>query len=456
MLSRIASVTLIAVLSLTALMALLASAGVPPHVLEGAPDNVTFEEDGFFADLNLYDVFADEDPQDESLNLSVFPVDHLVVTLNASTGEVNITAEEDWNGEEVVVFRAMDMWGYIADHSVTVTVLPVNDAPEALGKIPRVSWYEGQDHQFNASQYFVDVDGDALYYYGEVELAPFNITNGDPTDPVFDLVPTDRMFYGYLRVTITVFDKDPDILPGEGSSASQTAIFEVLSVNSRPTVVRYSPGEASITIHEMEAVNLTILSVTDVDSTIFWCTWYVNGVADWTYKELHYRYPPDPSYMTAGTYNITAVVMDSSGARADNCPSWTLVIANVNRLPTIELVVDRITVPHGENFTLNATASDPDGEVLNFKWYRLRDDDSTRYVGAWETFVYERELAPGRYRFVCQVSDGIDTVTSEPVTVIVEEGPPGVDMRAMALLLVGLGAAWCIMVWLRFFYKKTY
>jgi hypothetical protein len=438
-------------------LSLLCAAADPPYVIEDAPTEVTFEEDGSTADLNLYDVFADDDPEDENLTFSVFEAEHILIDLDQPTGDVNITAEEDWNGQAEVVFRATDGRGDIADHTISVTVLAVNDPPRARGKIAREIWDEGETHQFNVSAYFTDVDGDALYYYAEIEPDYFTITNmyDDHCNPLFDLVPLDPLFYGYLQVWFTAYDKDPETSPDEALSANQTAIFEVRGENSRPTVESYNPTESIITINETESVTFSIDEMTDIDSSNFHCRWAVNGEQLWDHQEMEFQYPLYPSYITAGTYEIAANAMDNLGAIAWNSPTWTLIVVNVNRPPEVDLLVTELTVTRGQDFTLNATAVDLDGDSLTFHWFLRTGKNRTKLIGEGRTLVYEKDLDPGEYQFRCEVRDGNDTVTSDWMTVTVEDSPTWSLINVLALV-VGVAVVWGIIIWLRSFHSKAY
>jgi len=449
MMTRRTTVIAGTILVLASVLSILGSAADPPYVMEGAQTEVTFDEDGSHDDLNLYDIFDDDDPEDENLSLSFSQVEGLDISIDQTSGEVNITGEEDWNGQVEAMFRAMDGSGYFADHGITVTVIPVNDPPEALGRIPREIWSEGDVHHFNVSQYFTDVDGDVLYYYAEPEPNAFSFINAenDHRNPLFEIIPDDPMFYGYIQVAFTAYDMDPTDYPDEALSANITAVFEVESVNSRPTVISYSPSASVITINETESINFSIDEVTDPDSHYFKCSWVVDGFVEWGHQDLDFQYPIDPSYTTAGTFNIKAVVMDNLGGKAHNSPTWTLIIENVNRPPTVDLVIERTMVPYGNNITLNATGSDPDGDELTYSWYRLTGDNRTKWIGDGQSFVYEKDLASGRHRFRCEVSDGNDTVTSDWVVVTVDETETPVRIWPFFALFFAASFTLMILAW---------
>ena len=392
-----------AVLVLISALSLLGSAADPPYVFEDAPTEVTFEEDGSYDDLNLYDVFADDDPEDENLTFSYFEVEHITVDLDLSTGDVDISAEADWNGQEVVVFRATDGRGYIADHAITVTVLPVDDAPEARGKIARESWWEGNNHQFNVSAFFTDADGDALFYYMEWEPDAISITNrdNDHRNPLFDIKPVDPDFYGYLQVVFTAYDKDPDTHPDEALSANQTAIFEVRTDRPPEMVTSFSPNTTEVHINETEALEFRVLgfSTTNVDDWRY--EWKIDGVTVVDLGPPVFEFPTpsteDEAFNTSGEYKVFVTChrdreyhdFEMWGVR------WTVHVLDLNRPPVITFVTGNQTLSPGDEVHLQVVAHDPDVENLEYSWFRVSERDGNVEIGTSDRVTHTEELGKG-------------------------------------------------------------
>ena len=414
-----------------------------PYVKEGAPTEVSFNEDRTYLDLNLYDVFADDDPEDAQLDLTNFEVEGLYIFINQTTGLVDIYGDRDFHGQVEVVFRAMDGRGYFADHELTVIVLPVNDPPETVGKISRESWDEGDDHHFNISAFFHDVDGDDLFYFAKPQPDSYTWVNadGDPRNPWFDIICQDPFFYGYIQVLFTAYDKDPAVHGDEALSAETTAIFEVTGENSPPRVTKFEPNTTDVEIKEMESATFKVLEVWDPDSAAFRYKWFVDGKEAEGHTSDEFRYPLDPSYQTAGVYEVSVEVLDNLGERSWTPLVWTLTIIDVNRRPTVSLVVREVRVPYREVIILEATAIDLDGDDLTFRWFRLTEDDMSKEVGGGEWFVYGKDPEPGRHYFRCEVDDGKDPSMSDWMLVTVEPkdtpGPSG-TLASFALLIAFL------------------
>ena len=71
----------------------------------------------------------------------------------------------NWYGTDRFTYTIADLEGLTATATVTMTVLPVNDAPEAVGAIPEQALEEGgAPGTVDLTPFFTDVDGDALTY----------------------------------------------------------------------------------------------------------------------------------------------------------------------------------------------------------------------------------------------------------------------------------------------------
>ncbi|HLE46182.1 MAG TPA: DNRLRE domain-containing protein, partial [Thermoplasmata archaeon] len=97
----------------------------PPSLLGKLPDRTFLEDAERLAAYNLSAFFDDPDSGQlywSSGNQSVY------VTIDP-WGSVDLRAARDWFGTERVTFRAVDSLGALAEDTVWITVLPVNDAP---------------------------------------------------------------------------------------------------------------------------------------------------------------------------------------------------------------------------------------------------------------------------------------------------------------------------------------
>ncbi|UCE80728.1 MAG: hypothetical protein JSV94_06195, partial [Methanobacteriota archaeon] len=111
----------------------------PPEVASTIPysDLMTFLEDEYLNNSICLDaLFFDKDDGEAGLNYTVSGNENVFVTIYPDTC-VNFTAANNWSGTEVIEFRAIDSHGAWCSWRVTITVIPVNDAPVAL-QIPDI------------------------------------------------------------------------------------------------------------------------------------------------------------------------------------------------------------------------------------------------------------------------------------------------------------------------------
>jgi hypothetical protein len=128
----------------------------PPELMYSLPD-VSFDEDTFFEDAILLSYYF-LDIDGDALFFSNGSTFINVVINNDLT--VDFSAPENWNGFETVTFRATDPTGSIAEDTILIVVVPVNDAP-TIDSIPGQEKNEGDQWVLDLLQYINDVDNEA-------------------------------------------------------------------------------------------------------------------------------------------------------------------------------------------------------------------------------------------------------------------------------------------------------
>jgi hypothetical protein len=124
----------------------------PPVLTRGLGDRTFLEDGTIVGAYDLRNFFSD--PDGEILYFSSGNVS-VVVMINP-LGIVNLSAARDWFGAERVTFRARDVLGALAEDTVWMAVLPVNDAPSFLA-IPTV-YLNTTAGVLDLTPYLVDVD----------------------------------------------------------------------------------------------------------------------------------------------------------------------------------------------------------------------------------------------------------------------------------------------------------
>ena len=157
----------------------------PPIVIAPNPDVVyySFSEDSYLNNsMRLYDLFSD--PDDAALNF-VIAGNSFIHTRVYSNGVVNLSADVNWSGTEILTVTARDPHLGWASLRVYVTVIEVNDAP-LIYPIPDMIMRNGH---INAPFYI-------LGYIIDSDDAPENLTiTATPAENV-------AVVGGYLYVTL--------------------------------------------------------------------------------------------------------------------------------------------------------------------------------------------------------------------------------------------------------------
>jgi hypothetical protein len=130
----------------------------PPTVIASNPDIVyySFSEDSYLNNsMRLYDLFRDSD--DATLNFTITGNSHIHVR-EYSDGVVNLSADVNWSGTEVLNIIARDTHLGWASLRAYVTVTEVNDAPW-IHPIPNMIVRTGHiDAPFYILSYIIDSD----------------------------------------------------------------------------------------------------------------------------------------------------------------------------------------------------------------------------------------------------------------------------------------------------------
>ena len=130
----------------------------PPEAVDDEAE--TLEDVPAVVDVLANDTDVDGD---ELRVVSVGPAAHGVTAV--AEGGVRYASELNWYGTDRFVYTIADPEGLTASATVTMTVLPVNDPPEAVGVIPDQAVEEGgAPVTVDVLPYFTDVDGDVLTY----------------------------------------------------------------------------------------------------------------------------------------------------------------------------------------------------------------------------------------------------------------------------------------------------
>ncbi|NQU12219.1 tandem-95 repeat protein, partial [bacterium] len=258
----------------------------------------------------------------------------------ASTRTFSWTPGYDQAGNYQVALSVSD--GSLSDsETITISVGPVNQPP-VLAAIGNRSVDESQALNFTVSA--SDPDGDNLSYSASAlpSGASFNANTR-----TFNWTPTSAQAGNY-QVTFSVSD---------GSlSDSETIAISVGAVNQPPVLAAIGTQA----VQEGQTLAFT-LSATDPDgdSLSYSASGLPNGASFNTASRVFYW---EPGYAQAGTYTVTFAVSDGSLIDSE---AALITIANFNRAPVLTVPGDQAVEP-GQLVTFSVSATDPDGDGLNY------------------------------------------------------------------------------------------
>ncbi len=167
----------------------------PPEALDDAAQ--TLEDEPVVVDV----LANDSDPDGDSLRV-IRVTDPLHGSATVAAGGVRYVPAPDYHGTDTFRYTVADPGGLTATATATLTVQPVNDAPEAVGAIPEQALEEGgAPVMLDLTPYFADVDGDVLTYAAE---------SSDPVAATVTVAGTTltltAVVAGAARVTVTAND----------------------------------------------------------------------------------------------------------------------------------------------------------------------------------------------------------------------------------------------------------
>ncbi|OPX28275.1 MAG: hypothetical protein B1H06_03560, partial [Candidatus Cloacimonas sp. 4484_143] len=370
------------------------------------PDDFTFAEDGtLVVDFTPYLYDVDEDVL--TLDYYIGGVDDNgtgTVYVSIDGLEVTFTAEQDWNGTEIVEFTVDDGAGATdatASDMVDVIVTPVNDAP-VLTLPDSFTFPEEGSLVEDFTPYIFDADGDdvTLTFSDNINVTVivnvFDVTFGNVQD-----------WNGTENITFTLNDAVVD------ATGSDTVDIIVTPTNDPPTIILpddFTFDEDDELIVDMSAYAEDI----DGDDLYFSISGNTNVFADFEGMTATFTATPDWN----GSENITITVSDemTDDTAFDQVE---VIVLPVNDAPTITLP-DDFTM--NEDSTLeedfSAYVNDVDGDDLT-----LSISNNTNIFASFTdltAFITSTQDWNGTENVTFIVDDGItEASTSDDIDIIV-------------------------------------
>jgi hypothetical protein len=307
--------------------------------------------------------------------------------------------------------RAYDSLGVSATSSpVTVTVA----AATTTNNAPTVSLTSPANGASFTSPANITVTASASDSDGTVSKVEFY--NGTSLVATATSSPYTVTFTGVTAGSYTLKAVAYDNSGASTTSSPVTVTVATAAVNKAPTVSLTSPASgASFTA----PANITLTaSASDSDGTVSKVEFY-NGtslIGTSTASPYTVTFAGAP----VGSYTVTAVAYDNSGASTTSASVTVSVVAAVNKAPTVSLTspVNGASFTAPASIVLSATASDSDGSISKVEFYngttKLGTSTASPYTYTWTG------VAAGSYsvKAVAYDNSGAST-TSTPAVVTV-------------------------------------
>jgi large repetitive protein len=240
------------------------------------------------------------------------------VVINAN-GTITYTPKLNFNGTDTITYQISDGKGGFSTATVTITVVPVNDAPVASPPLPPQANPDGAVVSVPVAGSFSDPDGDLLTY-SAVGL-PAGLTINATTGIISGTInrSASQVNGGIYSVTVTASD-------GKGGTANTTFSWTVtnpapVAANDLATTNEDTPVTVSVLTNDSDPDGdpLTVTSASAPNGTVV-----INANGTITYT---------PAANFNGTDTITYTISDGQGGTAT--ATVTVTVNAVNDAPTV-------------------------------------------------------------------------------------------------------------------------
>ncbi len=266
-------------------------------------------------------------------------------------GTITFTPDDDFNGVATVTYTIEDANGDPATAVATITIAPVNDAPDAAA-LPDRGDEDGDAVSIDAGVLFSDPEGDTLTF--SATNLPAGLTIDTATGVVSGTIDPDasQVNNGIYQTTITADD-------GNGGTTDVTFVWTV--TNPGPTATddtAITTEDTPLTAIDVlandvdpDGDNLTVVSASAPNGTVA-----INGDGTLTYT-------PDPNFN--GTDTITYQISDGQGGTSTAIV--TVAVGAANDDPTAP-ALPAISNSDADTVALDVSPGfdDVDGDTLTF------------------------------------------------------------------------------------------
>jgi predicted transcriptional regulator len=407
----------------------------PPKMVQDLPDSVTILEEGKEEHLlDLSPLFLDDYLPTTSLIYDIESneqEDNIFVRVNDGHWlSVDATGAPDWTGSfEVMLNVKDDIQNKVVFGPLTVDIENVNDEPTVVSiPLTKHSIKEDsfQNDVLDLSVYFIDVDGDDLYYAPSLsdpnEHVSVRVTSNDHL-----IIDASNDYNGDGLFVSVKCDDDEDL---SDASAEITFILDVVAVNDAPfwkaKSLQINMDEDGSFTNRLDLIGY----VDDIDNDLSDLEFLIDTTpAGWAIdiasssEHAWLNVAPQPDFHGDSSFFVS--VNDPDGL-ASSIRVW-VDVGSVNDIPTVEIssVVTGDVV--SGNVMLSGYASDIEDEVFvelkidgqgySSDWFLVSEEESWGYM--WKT----EGLTDGLYVISARSNDGLEDSVPKSVGVILRNNP---------------------------------
>jgi large repetitive protein len=332
-------------------------------------------------------------------------------------GTITYTPNANFNGTDTITYQISDGKGGFSTATVTVTVVPVNDAPVANPPLAPQANPDGTAVSVPTAATFSDPDGDVLTY--SATGLPAGLSINATTGVISGTIDrsASQLNGGIYSVTVTASD-------GKGGTVTSTFGWTVTNpaptaANDTATTNEDTPVTISVLTNDTDPDGdpLSVISATAPNGTVV-----INGDGTITYK---------PALNFNGIDTITYTISDGQGGTST--ATVEVKVTAVNDAPTVvspipaqnDVDAANVSVPVAGNFT------DLDGNTLSFTATGLPAGLSINPTTGVISGTIDRNASQpngGVYSVTVTASDGNGGTVSTTFTWnVTNPGPTAVD-----------------------------
>jgi hypothetical protein len=325
-----------------------------PKVSQKLPDVTLYEGEIVEDVFDLDDYFTD--PDDNSIYFS-YGETHVDVFIDTDH-TVDISSPGEWFGTDTVTFRATDPSSAIAEDTIRVIVLPVNDPPRISG-VPDLVVHYDQEYTFDLFYYITDVDNET----SDLRLIFMDAVSKLPMDGVWAESGDNLVMHLLFGVEWLNKDIPVRITVSDGISSSFQDITVTVSDDWPPEIIKQLPDRY---FHEDKTLYNAFSPYTlndyfyDKDEEILFFTYghdYINITIN-NDGSVDLSAPKD----WFGEEYVTFRATDTKGALVES--RILITVLPVNDAPVISEIPTLYIQTGLENFDLSPYISDVDSELL--------------------------------------------------------------------------------------------